>query len=124
MEDTNKKIDQHVRLQRFKIFKCVIAILVLLSIPGGYAIYNLSSPVIERTMLTGVLESLHHGQSVAGTDTDQLYVRLSDGKLVNVPIGRGHGVPFKRFAEVKIEKTVKASGKVYFEFRLFSGISG
>jgi len=117
MEETNKVINQHIWRQRIGNAKYVVAILVFLSIPGGFTIYNLLSPVIEKSILVGVVESVYQGHSVTGTDVDQFYVRLEDGNLVNVPIDRNIGIPFRKFAGVKIEKTVKESGKVYYEFK-------
>ena len=117
MDETNKIIDQHLRGERFKNSKFAIAIFVLLLVASAFAMYNLFSPVAERSMLIGVVESVHVGHSVTGTDVDQFYVRLNDGSLVNVPVGGDRGIPFRKFAEVKIEKIVKESGKVNYEFK-------
>ncbi len=117
MGETNKIIDQHLRSERFKNSKFAIFIFVLLLVVGAFAMYNLFSPVVKKTKLVGVVESLHQGHSVTGTDVDQFYVRLDDGSLVNVPIDGGRSVPFRKNAKVEIEKTIKASGKTNYEFK-------
>lgn len=117
MDETSKIIDQHLRSERFKNSKFAIAVFALLLVAGAFAMYNLFSPVVERTKLVGVVESLHLGHSVTGTDVDQFYVRLDDGSLVNVPIGGDRGIPFRKHAKVEIEKTIKASGKVNYAFK-------
>ena len=48
---------------------------------------------------------------------DQFYIRLDDGSLVNVPIDGDRGIPFRKYAKVKIEKTIKASEKVNYAFK-------
>jgi len=61
MDETNKIIDQHLRSERFKNSKFAIVIFVLFLVAGAFAMYNLFSPVVERTKLVGVVESLHQG---------------------------------------------------------------
>ena len=116
MGEKNDIITQYVWNQRLKDYRFVIVILLVLSVPIGFTMFNWFRPVTESKILIGVVESLHQGHSGTGTE-DILFVRLNDGNLVNVPIGRVHDIPFRKLAEVRIERIEKASGMVSYSFR-------
>ncbi len=117
MGDKNKIIDKHIWRQRLKNLKYVAPIAILFLIAAGYAIFEKSSPVTDRGIIEGVVESIHQGQSATGSDIDHLFVRLENGDLVQVPIARDRGIPFRKFAKIRIEKTEKASGTINYSFR-------
>lgn len=105
---------------RNKNLRIVLVVLLFGALPASWAIYNHFSPVTDTQYLQGTLESLHHGQSLVGSDSDNLFIRLENGALIVVAVPREKNVPFIRDAQVKVKMIARSSGKVTYSFEGFA----
>lgn len=120
MKKTNEAIDKHVRDLRTEKLKYAIPItLAFIIIIMGYAFRNHFSPIVNKEIITGVVESLHQGQSITGSDFDYFFIRLDDNQVLKVSIASGRGIPFRQNARAEIEKTVKESGPTQYKFKRY-----
>ncbi len=119
MKKTNEAIDKHVRDLRTEKLKYAIPITLAFVIIMGYAIRNHFSPIVNKEIITGVVESLHQGQSITGSDLDHFFIRLDDNQVLKVSIASGKGIPFRQNARAEIEITVKESGPTQYKFKRY-----
>ena len=112
----NKKSTRQFRADRKKNIRIVVILILFGLLPASWAIYNHFSPIVDTQRLRGTLESLHQGQSVAGSDFDNFFIRLENGELIIVAVHRDRNVPFRRNAKAEITRTVRMSGKVTYIF--------
>ena len=120
MTDKNKIINHHIWRLRFKNLKFVAPIAALFLIAAGLGLFQAFSPISNRETMEGVVESFHQVQGGTGSGTALLYVRLANKDLVQVPISSSGGIPFRKFAKVKIEKIEKESGSIKYLFLEYS----
>ncbi len=119
MKNTNETIEKHIRDLRNQKLKYAIPIILIFIALMGYAINNHISPIADKEIITGVVESIHQGQSITGSDFDHLFIRLENEQLLKVTIGSDRGIPFRQNARVEIEKTTKESGPIMYTFKRY-----
>ncbi len=119
MSDIDNIVNQHIRIERIQKLKYAIPIAILFIALIGYSFLNLFSPVIKKETLIGIVQSIHQGQSIVGTDTNYFYVALENGNVIKVIIDVRLNIPFRKNAKAKIEMTERESGAINYSFQAY-----
>lgn len=91
-------------------FTFIILVIGLFS----WSLYNVSDDIESTEELTGTLTGIHQKQTLEGSKESIFVIQLSKDKTINIQ--PPPNIPFRKGKTIKVLKTQKSSGNVYYDY--------